>query len=168
MSILAVFADNPLAFVCKNATQMRPRTYGSDGAGNPGARRHTASYPAAMATDDVRPRLRTALTAAMKTRDRDVAAALRTVLAALDNAEAVAAPEPPIGTDTLIAGSLAGLGAGDAPRRELTEADVAAIVDAEIADLRASADDYDRLGRHDRANGLRAGAEAVAAAVTPT
>ncbi len=121
-----------------------------------------------MATDDVRTRLRTALTTAMKARDRDVAGALRTVLAALDNAEAVAAPEPPVGADSPIAGALSGLGAGEAPRRELTETDVAMIVHAEIADLRASADDYDRLGRHDRANGLRAGADAVAAAVAPT
>jgi len=36
-----------------------------------------------MASDDVRTRLRTALTMAMKARDRDVAGALRTVLAAL-------------------------------------------------------------------------------------
>jgi uncharacterized protein YqeY len=36
-----------------------------------------------MATDDVRTRLRTALPTAMKARNRDVAAALRTVLAAL-------------------------------------------------------------------------------------
>ena len=60
-----------------------------------------------------------------------------------------------------------GLGAGEAPRRELTETDVAAIVDGEIADLRASADDYDRLGRHDRASGLRAGCAVTRATSTP-
>lgn len=118
-----------------------------------------------MAADDLRARLKTALTTAMKARERDTAAALRSVLGALDNAEAVAAPEPPVGGDSPIAGALSGLGAGEAARRELTHDDISAVVTAEIAELRANADDYERLGHTDRATGLRAGADAIEAVV---
>lgn len=118
-----------------------------------------------MPADDLRARLKSALTTAMKARERDAAAALRSVLGALDNAEAIAAPEPPVGGDSPIAGALTGLGAGEAARRELTDDDVALIVAAELADLRSSADEYERLGQADRAAGLQAGAVAVEAAL---
>ncbi len=44
--------------------------------------------------DSTRP-LRLGLTAALKARDRDALAALRTAIAAIDNAEAVSAPDTP-------------------------------------------------------------------------
>lgn len=114
-----------------------------------------------MAADDLRTRLRAASTAALKARERDVAAAFRSVLGAIDNAEAVAAPEPlPVG-DSPVAGAVSGLGAGDVARRALGEEDIVAIVVAELADLRDSADDYDGLGQAERAARLRAGADAI-------
>lgn len=113
----------------------------------------------------VRDRLKVELTAAMRSKDRAAVAALRSALGAIDNAEAVPAPPPPGPGETPIAGAVAGVGATEAARRRLTESDIAGIVEAEIADLRAGADDYDRLGRPDRAAELRAGADALEGAV---
>lgn len=107
-------------------------------------------------------RLRRALPPALKARDRAAAAALRSALAAIDNAQAVeVSPAPRSGG--VIAGALTGLGAGDAPRRELSEDDVAAIVRAEVADRRAAAADYERAGRLDAAARLTAEADALTA-----
>jgi hypothetical protein len=52
-----------------------------------------------------------------------------------------------------VAGSVAGLGAAEVPRRELTESQAAAIVRAEIADRTAAADQY---GQSPAAERLRA------------
>jgi uncharacterized protein len=95
------------------------------------------------------------------------AAAIRSALAAIGNAEAVPlrstprpAPatdgsrRPPIGSGH-IADAAVGLGATEAARRQLTEADIAEIVLAEITDRRSAADQYDRLDRTERAERLR-------------
>jgi hypothetical protein len=105
------------------------------------------------------------------------AAAIRSALAAISNAEAVSmrrtprpAPatertrRPPAGSEH-IAGAAAGLGATEAVRRQLTEANIAEIVLAEITDRRSAADQYDRLDRTDRAERLRREA-AILATVT--
>lgn len=112
----------------------------------------------------VRARLRSALPAAMKARDMTAVAALRSALGAIDNAEAVDAARAPtvnIG-DADIANSAVGLGAGDVERLVLTETQMADIVRAEVADRRAAAADYERAGRHDRAERLRGEAEVLA------
>ena len=103
----------------------------------------------------------------MKSRDSVAVAALRSALAAIDNAEAV---DPEVGAslasatgDAPVAKSAAGLGAGDVPRRELSEADEAAIVATEIAERRTAADEYARLGRADDAARLRTEADVLAA-----
>ncbi|MEV0245980.1 hypothetical protein AB0H76_05240 [Nocardia sp. NPDC050712] len=114
-----------------------------------------------MAPDaGLRDRLRAALTVAMKARDRDAAAALRSALGAIDNAEAVEAPRARAGA---IEASAAGLGAAEVPRRELTEDDIAAIVRAEIAERRSAAAEYDNNGHTVRGTALRAEADALAA-----
>ena len=51
---------------------------------------------------------------------------------------------------------MAGLAAGEVPRRVLTEPELAALVRAEVTDRKAAASAYDRAGRPDRADRLRA------------
>jgi uncharacterized protein len=106
--------------------------------------------------------LRRALSPALKARDRAAVAALRSALAAIDNAHAVEAEAAPR-SGGVIAGAVAGLGAGDAPRRELSEDDIAAIVRAEVADRRAASTDYERAGQVDAAARLAAEADVLAA-----
>jgi uncharacterized protein YqeY len=137
-----------------------------------------SAQPASTPQSGAVGRLRAALTAALSARDMIAAAAIRSALAAIGNAEAVrprVKPRPATGTTPApdgthrtpvgsehIAGAAAGLGAAEAARRQLTEADIAEIVLAEIADRRSAADQYDRLGRDDRAERLRREAEVLA------
>jgi len=119
---------------------------------------------------DVRGRLRQALGAALRDRDPVAASALRSALAAIDNAEAVPAPQAaatPAGS-AHIAGGAAGLGAGEAPRRRLSASAAAAIVEAEIAERRAAAAEYEHAGHGDRAGRLRHEADILASAATTT
>lgn len=97
----------------------------------------------------LRDSLHAAVPAAMKARDRRTVSALRSALAAIANAEAVE-----VGGEVLagaIEASPVGVGAAEVARRVLSEADVAAIVRAEIAERRAAADAYG--GRARRAGG---------------
>jgi len=111
----------------------------------------------------MRARLQEGLTAAMKARDRIAVGALRSVLSALANAEAVNVEHAPTSTGGAIAGAISGVGAAEAPRRELSDEAVAAVVAAEIAERGAAADEYDRLGQVDEAGRLRAEAEVLSA-----
>jgi hypothetical protein len=112
---------------------------------------------------DLTDRLRAGLRDAMRARDAAAVAALRSALAAVGNAGAVDVPAtpPPPGTAE-VAGAVLGLGAAEVPRRELTAAEVAALVRAEVADRVAAAEAYERDGRADRAERLRAEAAALA------
>jgi uncharacterized protein len=110
----------------------------------------------------LRSRLRTALLAALKTRDSIAISAFRSAQAAIDNAEAAdpsAAPAPQLGT---IAGGVAGLGAGEVARRRLCTEEVVAIIRAEIDERRLAALDYERGGRDDAATRRRAEADVLA------
>jgi amidohydrolase family protein len=81
----------------------------------------------------IRDRLRTALHAALRARDKTAASALRSALAAIDNISAVpAAPTPGVASGPHFAGAPAGLGAGERPRRGLTDGEAERIVRAEI------------------------------------
>jgi uncharacterized protein YqeY len=113
----------------------------------------------------VRDRLRGALRAAIRERDTAAVAALRSALGAIDNAEAVdpAHRAASVANHPRLAGTVAGLGAGDVPRRELTEPEAAALVRAEVADREAAAAECQRAGRADRAGRLRAEAAVLAA-----
>jgi hypothetical protein len=73
----------------------------------------------------------TALRAAIKARDRATASALRSTLAAIQNAEAVENDGRPVVEHARIAGSVGWLGAGEAPR---------AVVDEQAAPLRDEAE----------------------------
>jgi uncharacterized protein len=105
---------------------------------------------------NLRERLRRALPTAMRSRDALAVAALRSALAAIDNAEAVDAAGPQAGTGhPELAGTVAGLGAAEVERRTLTQAQMEGIVRAEVADRETAAHDYERAGRHERAEQLR-------------
>jgi uncharacterized protein YqeY len=107
-------------------------------------------------------RLRRALPPAMKARDTAAVSALRTALAAIANAGAVAAPAPPA-TGGTIAGAHIGLGAGEAARRELSDDQVAAIVRAEIDERLTAAAEYTDHGQADQAARVTAEAAVLAA-----
>ncbi|WP_342672922.1 hypothetical protein [Sporichthya polymorpha] len=98
----------------------------------------------------------------MKTKQPEVVSALRTTLAAIDNAEAVAPADGvgPAGSEH-VAGAQHGVGSTEATRRALTTVDLEAIVAAQVADRLAEADRYDRLGRPDAADRLRGEADAL-------
>jgi uncharacterized protein len=91
-------------------------------------------------------------------------AALRSTLAAIDNAEAVVHTTP-LGEGLAIEQTPKGVGAAEADRRSLTEAEVEAIVRAEISDRQVAADEYERRGRTERAGVLRAEIDVLAAYV---
>ena len=97
--------------------------------------------------DALRARLAVQLRATMKARDQITVATLRSVLAALDNASAVAettAHVPVIGLS------------GDVPRAELTVQDIDRILKAETTEREIAAADYQRRGLEDGAARLRA------------
>jgi uncharacterized protein len=114
--------------------------------------------PSTDGEGDLRDRLRRGLPAAMKARDPVAVAALRSALSAIENAEAVDAGQapPPTVIEGATAGAIVGLRAAEVDRRALTQAQVEAIVRAEVADRTAAAGHYDRLGQPTRAEKLRA------------
>ena len=117
--------------------------------------------------DNIRARLRSALAGALKARDTSTVSALRTTLSSIGNAEAVdPGPTRLARTSSAhFAGAVAGVGAGEAERRRLTEADVAAIVRAEAAEREAAATEYERGGHAEEAARLRRGTRGLLAAV---
>lgn len=106
------------------------------------------------ATSSLRQRLRDALTTAIKARDRVAVAALRSTLAAIENAEAVDRPAS-MDRDLSLGRIPIGAGAADVARRALTESQVEQIVRAELADRRAAAREYDQVGQGEHASRLR-------------
>jgi uncharacterized protein YqeY len=99
----------------------------------------------------IRQALRSALSDALKARDKTAMAALRSAIAAIDNAESV-----PVGERRAGAIELAGtLGAAEVPRKVLTEDDIRMIVQCEVSDRRAAAQQYQEAGRMDHAERLR-------------
>ena len=108
-----------------------------------------------MASDsDLRTRLRSVLLEARRSRDAVATSTVRTVLAALENAEAV--PMDSLPAAGALEDSVRGVGATDAPRRTLTAAEELAVVDAEIASLDEVATAYDVVAP-ERADAARAG-----------
>jgi uncharacterized protein YqeY len=96
-----------------------------------------------------RTRLRTELLAARKARNAVRAAALRSALAAIDNAET---PDP---------AATVWWDGSEAIRRELTDAQICDLVEAEIAERLDAADTVRSHGQHMRAESLRAEAEVL-------
>ena len=113
--------------------------------------------------DEIMTRLRRALGVSLKAREAGSVSALRSAISAIGNAEAVdpAAGRPGGSGSPHFAGTVAGLGAGEAQRRRLTEADVVAIVRREAAEREAAAGEYERGGRAEEAARLREGARVL-------
>src|SRR5829696_9995261 len=128
----------------------------------------------ADATEDIRARMRRGLVAAMKARDQQAVAALRSTLARIDNAEAVD-PEavddgPALGTDQghpAVAGSVLGVGAAEVDRRVLTPEEMAAMVRDEVTEREVAADVLERVDRPDQAERLRAQAKLLTTYLDP-
>jgi uncharacterized protein len=114
--------------------------------------------------DDLRPRLRRQLKAAVRNRDRIAVSALRDGIAALDNAEAVEPGQhvPTQGSEH-VAGGEVGLGAAEVERRILDPESQRSIVRAEIEARLAAATTYEQHGQGVRAAELRLGADALLA-----
>jgi len=93
----------------------------------------------------VRARLKDGLKTAMKARQSAIVSILRTVLAAIDNAEAVELPTnfvPVMGQSN------------DVPRKVLTETQMRDILHNEIAALQSAIAEYERLGKTQEATTL--------------
>jgi uncharacterized protein YqeY len=108
--------------------------------------------------------MRRDLVRAVRTRDQVTAAALRSALAALANAEAVDAAEAQqdtAGGHPTIAGSLVGVGAAEVDRRELTATETEAILRAEVTERVEAAAEYRRSAHNDRAARLEEEAEVL-------
>ncbi len=110
--------------------------------------------------------MRRDLVVALKARATDTASALRTALAAIDNAEAVdASASSPERPDGPVAGATAGLGSSEVARRILSVADGQSVVSAVIAEYLDEAGRYEELNRVDLAEGLRRQAEVLSSYV---
>jgi len=114
----------------------------------------------AQPPDGVEERMRRALPAAIKARDEATVSALRSTIAAIENAGAVVTPETPtpvtvIGTGE-IAGAASGVGASEVARRELSDAEIALIVRGEITERHEAAAAYEQAGHTSHASRLRA------------
>lgn len=112
----------------------------------------------------MRDMMRHDLKSAMKARDNTAVDAIRSALAAIDNAEAVQVDHSvtePGSAD--VAGSAVGLGAAEAERRDLATTDIRAIVETEVNDRIAAACQYEKAGRSDAGGKLRAEAEVLRA-----
>ena len=106
----------------------------------------------------LRAALRRGLTAALKKRDPDALAALRTAMAAIDNAEAVPAPA----ASAHIAGAPGGIGSSEAARRQLSASELRAILRGQIDEHSREAERYEALGHADAAERLRRQASTLA------
>lgn len=106
----------------------------------------------------MRASMRDDLKTAIKAKDRVAVTALRSALSAIENAEALPLDETPTGVSGSehVAGASVGLRATEATRRELTEAELQAIVADEVRDRVTTGAEYERLGQAEAAARLRA------------
>jgi uncharacterized protein len=107
-------------------------------------------------TDQWRTRLRTSLLAARKDRDTARISALRSALGAIDNAETPEGPHIDASLTGKIAGAVAGVGAAEVARRQLSDAQIRELLRAEVDERLSAAGEF-TAGAHDgRAETLRA------------
>lgn len=110
----------------------------------------------------MRARLRTDLVAAMKARQPEVVSALRTTIAAIDNAEAVAIDhDTSVAAGEHVAGAQVGVGVTEAERRVLPTDEICDLIQAQIDERLAEATLYDARGVPDAADRLRREASAL-------
>jgi uncharacterized protein YqeY len=113
----------------------------------------------------IRDRLTDALKAAVRARDRDAVSALRSAMAALDNAAAVDAPAVS-GTELAVEHTPVGLGTTEVPRRSLSDSEAFELICREIGERLEAASRYDAAGKTAAAAAARAGAAAVERAIS--
>jgi len=133
------------------------------------APQHSDETERPEATEDIRARMRRGLVDAMKARDQQAVAALRSTLARIDNAEALDA-EPALYSGEghpAVAGSVLGVGAADVDRRVLTPEEMAALVRDDVEEREIAAEVLVRVGRPDQAERLRAQAKLLTGYLTP-
>ena len=133
------------------------------------APQHSDETERPEATEDIRARMRRGLVDAMKARDQQAVAALRSTLARIDNAEALDA-EPALYSGEghpAVAGSVLGVGAADVDRRVLTPEEMAALVRDDVEEREIAAEVLVRVGRPDQAERLRAQAKLLTTYLTP-
>ncbi|MUM17149.1 hypothetical protein FZI91_19240 [Mycobacterium sp. CBMA271] len=109
----------------------------------------------------VRAAMRADLAVAMKARNSRAVSALRTAIAAIDNAESVDQTSNTTPSHAHIAGAATGLGAAEAARRVLSPTDVRAILQTQIDDRATEAARYGTLGQVQAAERLRAEADVL-------
>lgn len=123
----------------------------------------TARSGDATGRGDVRTRLRRDLIAALKAQDDVAIVALRSAIAAIDNAEAVDVrrdSHPEVSSEH-VAGASAGVGSSEAARRVLSDADERAVVRAEADERSDAAAEYQKAGHRDVADRLRREADVL-------
>lgn len=111
----------------------------------------------------MRATMRADLTAAIKSRDRVAMTALRSALAAIENAEAISSDQQSVTTEdgAQVAKAALGVGAAEAQRRQLTEAELETIVQSEVDERSRAAAEYERHGRAEHATKLRGEADVL-------
>ena len=107
-------------------------------------------------SDGLRERLRDELRVAMKQRDKAAVAALRAALGVIDNAEAADLSDAPGVEPGLIAGGVAGLGAGEVARRQLSDRELVEMLRDEVVRWESTARECERVRRSTDAARLRA------------
>ena len=150
------------------------------------APQHPEETERPVATGDIRARMRRGLVEAMKARDQQAVAALRSTLAAIDNTEAIENDEvvddEAVADDAVdagsaldagegqpaVAGSVLGVGAAEVDRRILTPEEVAEIVRDEVTEREVAAELLERVGRPDQAERLRAQAKLLTTYLDPS
>ncbi|MDT5129096.1 MAG: uncharacterized protein QOH54_4740 [Mycobacterium sp.] len=100
--------------------------------------------------------LRARLMTARKDRDAIRVSALRSALSAIDNAETPDVEDLDVPAAGTVAGSVAGLGAAEVPRRVLPGAAIRTLLRAEIDDRLLAAEQMDAGGHSERATAVRA------------
>lgn len=111
---------------------------------------------------ELRSALRTDLVTAMKARRPEVVSALRTALAAVDNAEAVAVPDASVeSASEHVASARVGVGAAETERRTLSVDEVRSLLRAQVQERITEAERYDSHGRSEAAERLRREADAL-------
>ena len=120
--------------------------------------------PHADAGVDLLALLRADLVVAMNARHSETVALLRTVIAAIDNAQSVEMPTTPtVPGGAHIAGAQPGVGSTEAARRVLSDADVRALLQAQIDERKSDAERYEAYGKPDTAAWLHREADALRA-----
>lgn len=114
-------------------------------------------------TVPLRQALRDALPGAMKARDTPARNAIRSALAAIENAEAVGveATGPTLASSEHVAGAVLGVGAAEAARVDLDDERILEIVSTERDERLAAAAEYRANGRPEQASDLEAEAAAL-------